>query len=128
MQPDFAKSPDGLLPAICQDADSGTVLMLAYMNRQAWEETLRLQRGVYFSRSRNKLWYKGDESGAIQELVEARLDCDADAILLKVRQKKGAACHTGRISCFFHRIGADGSSLIDSEPVFDPDQVYRKGQ
>ena len=127
MAPDFAKSADGLLPAICQDADSGAVLMLAYMNRQAWEETLRLQRGVYFSRSRNKLWYKGDDSGAIQELVEARLDCDADAILLKVRQKKGAACHTGRMSCFFNLIAADGSSVIDSEPIFDPDQVYKKG-
>lgn len=106
--PDFSRGADGLLPAIAQDAESGTVLMLAWMNQQAWEETLRTGRATYFSRSRNQLWCKGDTSGHIQLVVEARVDCDADAILLLVRQT-GAACHENYRSCFFRTIDQDGS-------------------
>src|SRR5262249_57558034 len=90
MQPDFEKS-GGLIPAIAQDADTGQVLMMAWMNREAWEETLRTRRAVYFSRSRNKLWRKGEESGNVQEVREVYVDCDADTILLKVHQIGGAA-------------------------------------
>src|SRR5436305_7763537 len=94
----------GLVPAIAQAADSGVVLMLAWMNREAYEETLRTRRAVYFSRSRNRLWRKGEESGNVQEVREIYLDCDADTILLKVNQIGGAACHEGYQSCFFRRV------------------------
>ena len=91
--PDFSKSQDGLLPAIAQDVETGEVLMLAYMNEESYEETLRLGRAVYFSRSRGKLWRKGEESGNVQELDSLYFDCDRDTLLLKVRQIGGAACH-----------------------------------
>ena len=97
--PDFDKG-DGLLPVVAQDAASGDVLMLAYMNQESYEETLATRRAVYFSRSRGRLWRKGEESGNIQEVVSLFYDCDCDAILLKVRQIGEAACHTGRRSCF----------------------------
>ena len=100
---DFHKS-GGLVPAIAQDADTGEVLMLAWMNREAYEETVRTGRAVYFSRSRNKLWRKGEESGNVQEVTEVFVDCDADTILLKVNQIGGAACHEGYASCFFRRV------------------------
>ena len=121
---DFDKS-GGLVPAIAQDADTGAVLMLAWMNREAYEETLRTGRACYFSRSRGRLWRKGEESGHVQEVREVLLDCDADTILLKVRQVGGAACHEGYASCFFRRVEADGLEVV-GERVFDPKQVYRK--
>ena len=124
MNIDFAKS-GGLVPAIAQDADTGQVLMLAWMNREAYDETLRTRRACYFSRSRNKLWRKGEESGHVQEVREVYVDCDADTILLKVHQVGGAACHEGYASCFFRRVEPNGFRVV-GERVFDPKQVYRK--
>jgi len=115
----------GLAPAIAQDADTGEVLMLAWMNREAYEETLRTGRACYFSRSRNKLWRKGEESGHVQEVRGVYLDCDADTILLKVHQIGGAACHEGYKSCFFRQVEASGLRVI-AERVFDPKKVYQK--
>src|SRR5947209_20580454 len=119
---DFEKV-GGLVPVVAQDADTGEVLMLAWMNREAYEETLRTRRAGYFSRSRNKLWRKGEESGNVQEVREIYLDCDADAILLKVHQIGGAACHEGYQSCFFRRVEPDGLKVI-GERIFDPKTVY----
>jgi phosphoribosyl-AMP cyclohydrolase len=121
---DFDKA-DGLVPAIAQDADTGAVLMLAWMNREAFEETLRTRRAVYFSRSRNRLWRKGEESGNVQEVREVCVDCDADTVLLKVHQVGGAACHEGYASCFFRRVEGDGLNVI-AKRVFDPAKVYKK--
>jgi phosphoribosyl-AMP cyclohydrolase len=121
---DFEKS-GGLVPAIAQDAASGQVLMMAWMNREAYDETLRTGRAVYFSRSRNKLWRKGEESGNVQEIREIFIDCDADTILLKVHQIGGAACHEGYASCFFRKVEPDGYRVV-GERLFDPKQVYRK--
>jgi phosphoribosyl-AMP cyclohydrolase len=121
---DFEKS-GGLVPAIAQDADTGDVLMMAWMNREAFEETLRTGRACYFSRSRNKLWRKGEESGHVQEVRGVYVDCDADTVLLKVRQIGGAACHEGYRSCFFRKIEAHGLQVV-GERVFDPKQVYKK--
>ncbi|MCS7022123.1 MAG: phosphoribosyl-AMP cyclohydrolase [Gemmataceae bacterium] len=115
----------GLVPAIAQDVDSGEVLMLAWMNREAWEETLRTGQAVYYSRSRGRLWRKGEESGHVQQVVEVRIDCDADTILLKVRQIGGAACHEGYKSCFFRRVMGDQLQII-AERVVDPAVIYRK--
>jgi phosphoribosyl-AMP cyclohydrolase len=122
--PDFDKS-GGLIPAIAQDAASGQVLMMAWMNREAYDETLRTGRAVYFSRSRNTLWRKGEESGNVQEVREIFIDCDADTILLKVHQIGGAACHEGYASCFFRKVEPDGLRVV-GERLFDPKQVYRK--
>src|SRR6266581_1301398 len=124
MTPDFDKS-GGLVPAIAQDADTGQVLMLAWMNREAYEETLRTGRAVYFSRSRNKLWRKGEESGHVQQVRGVFVDCDADTILLKVKQIGGAACHEGYKSCFFRQL-TGGELVVRSERVFDPKTVYGK--
>ncbi len=121
---DFAKS-EGLVPAIAQDAATGEILMLAYMNQESFDETLRTNRACYFSRSRNKLWRKGEESGNVQEVVEIRIDCDQDTILLKVNQVGGAACHTGYRSCFFRKV-EKGMLLEDGIRVFDPKEVYKK--
>ncbi len=122
--PDFAKG-DGLLPAIAQDAATGEVLMLAYMNPESYAETLATGRAVYFSRSRNKLWRKGEESGNVQEVKGIYFDCDADTILLKVHQIGGAACHEGYSSCFFRQVTPDGLKTIGTR-VFDPAEVYKK--
>lgn len=120
----FDKS-GGLVPAIAQDTDTGEVLMLAWMNKDAYEETLRTGRACYFSRSRNRLWRKGEESGHVQEVHGIYIDCDADTILLKVRQIGEAACHEGYRSCFFRKV--DGKELrVIAEKVFDPKQVYKK--
>lgn len=119
---DFDKA-GGLVTAVAQDADTGEVLMLAWMNREAFEETVRTNRAVYFSRSRNKLWRKGEESGNVQEVVGVYVDCDADAVLLKVRQVGGAACHEGYKSCFFRKLDAGELSVV-GERVFDPKKVY----
>ncbi len=121
---DFEKSA-GLVPAIAQDAETGEVLMLAWMNRDAFEETIRTERAVYFSRSRNRLWRKGEESGNVQEVKEIFVDCDNDTILLKVQQIGEAACHEGYKSCFFRRLDGDELTTI-GERVFDPKQVYKK--
>ena len=99
--------------------------MMAWMNREAYEETLRTGRACYFSRSRGRLWRKGEESGNVQEVRELYIDCDADTILLKVRQIGGAACHEGYASCFFRRVDGDGVTVV-GERVFDPKQVYKK--
>jgi phosphoribosyl-AMP cyclohydrolase len=124
MNIDFDKA-GGLLPVIAQDADSGTVLMLAWMNRDAFEETRRTGRACYFSRSRNRLWRKGEESGHVQEVREIYVDCDADTILLKVHQVGGAACHEGYASCFFRQIEGEQLRVV-GERVFDPNKVYHK--
>jgi phosphoribosyl-AMP cyclohydrolase len=121
---DFDKS-GGLVPAIAQDAATGQVLMLAWMNREAYEETLRTGRVCYFSRSRGRLWRKGEESGNVQEVREIYIDCDADTILLKVRQIGDAACHEGYRSCFFRQVEGDALKVV-GERVFDPKQVYKK--
>jgi phosphoribosyl-AMP cyclohydrolase len=121
---DFDKA-GGLVPVIAQDADSGEVLMLAWMNRDAFEETQRTGRACYYSRSRGRLWRKGEESGHVQEVRGIFVDCDADTVLLKVKQIGGAACHEGYKSCFFRQVVGDGLKVI-AERVFDPKQVYKK--
>lgn len=121
---DFQKS-GGLVPAIAQDAETGEVLMLAWMNQEAFDETVKTRRAVYFSRSRNRLWRKGEESGHVQEVKGVYIDCDADTILLKVNQIGGAACHEGYKSCFFREL-ADGELTVIGERVFDPKTVYKK--
>ena len=119
---DFEKT-GGLIPAIVQDYQSGDVLMMAYMNSEAWKATLSTGRATYYSRSRRELWIKGKTSGNIQRVREIRIDCDDDAVLLKVDQVGGAACHTGYRSCFFKKI--DNKSIkIVGKPVFDPKEVY----
>ena len=120
--PDFGRGTDGLLPAIAQDAADGSVLMLAWMNRQAWETTLRTGDATYFSRSRNQLWRKGDTSGHVQRVVEIRVDCDADAILLRVQQT-GAACHENYRSCFFRTIDAQGQALVNQPRLDERSQI-----
>ncbi|MFZ5833449.1 MAG: phosphoribosyl-AMP cyclohydrolase [Planctomycetota bacterium] len=122
--PDFQRG-GGLLPAIAQDAESGVVLMMAWMNPESYAETLSTGRAVYFSRSRNKLWRKGEESGNVQQVESVYVDCDADTILLKVRQIGGAACHEGYQSCFFRKVTPTGLE-VEGERVFDPAQVYKK--
>lgn len=115
---------DGLLPAIAQQFDSGEVLMLAWMNRTALDETLATGRVCYWSRSRGKLWRKGESSGQVQQLKEARLDCDGDTLLLRVDQT-GPACHTGRRDCFYNRIDGD-RVVVDKDVLIDPAELYRK--
>ncbi len=124
MTPDFDKA-GGLIPAVAQDADTGQVLMLAWMNREAFDETVRTGRACYFSRSRNRLWRKGEESGHVQEVRGVFLDCDADTVLLKVKQVGGAACHEGYASCFFREVTPQGTKVI-ADKVFDPKAVYKK--
>ena len=126
LTPDFEKG-GGLIPAVAQDAASGEVLMLAYMNRQAWEKTLETGEVHYWSRSRNKLWHKGGTSGHVQKVKALRLDCDRDAVVALVEQVGGAACHTGRRSCFYLEVGPDGLGLECSPMVFDPEKVYGPG-
>jgi phosphoribosyl-AMP cyclohydrolase len=119
---------DGLVPAIAQEAGSGDVLMFAYMNREALARTAAQGQAVYWSRSRQRLWHKGEESGHFQQVHEIRLDCDADVVLLKVTQlghEPGIACHTGRHSCFFQRL--DGDQWATVEPVLeDPERIYHR--
>jgi phosphoribosyl-AMP cyclohydrolase len=117
--------PDGLVTAIAQDAVTGQVLMVAHMNREAWDETLATGRAVYFSRSRGRLWRKGEESGNIQHVKQVFVDCDCDAVLLKVEQVGGAACHEGYPSCFFREVTDEGLTIV-AERVFDPEDVYGK--
>ncbi len=118
-----AWNADGLAPAIAQDASSGEILMMAWMNREALKQTADQRQAVYWSRSRSRLWHKGESSGHIQHVSEIRLDCDADAIVLKVEQIGGVACHTGRANCFYRKLGADGWETV--EPVLkDPAEIY----
>ena len=114
---------DGLVPAIAQDAKTGQILMVAWMNREALELTVNENRAVYWSRSREKLWRKGEESGHVQELVELRLDCDSDVIMMKVNQVANIACHTGRTSCFY-RVLENGQWQIVDKVVKDPKDIY----
>ncbi len=120
--PDFSKG-EGLLPAIAQDAESGEVLMLAYMNEASFAETVATGRAVYYSRSRQQLWRKGEESGHVQQVERIFVDCDGDTILLKVRQH-GAACHEGYRSCFFRRWTPEGVEFV-AERLVDPQTIYK---
>jgi phosphoribosyl-AMP cyclohydrolase len=114
---------EGLVSAIAQDAASGRILMVAWMNREALQQTVARKEAVYWSRSRKKLWHKGEESGHVQKVLEVRLDCDADAILLQVEQAGGIACHTGRESCFFRKL--EGGRWVSTDPVLkDPKLIY----
>jgi phosphoribosyl-AMP cyclohydrolase len=115
---------DGLVPAIAQDAESGVILMVAWMNREALQLTIDENRAIYWSRSRQKIWRKGEESGHIQELIELRLDCDSDDILMKVNQIENIACHTGRQSCFY-RLFKDGKWKDFDKVIKDPKDIYR---
>lgn len=124
MSPDFSKQ-NGLLPAIAQCAASGKVLMLAYMNELAWQKTIETGKAHYWSRSRQKLWMKGEESGNVQMVRDIFVDCDSDTILLKVEQVGGAACHTGFESCFYRRY-VNGGFEVDGVRIFDPKEVYKK--
>ena len=120
---DFKKT-GGLIPAIAQDHKTGEVLMLAYMSPESWAETLKSGCAVYYSRSRKKLWKKGEQSGNVQLVKEIRLDCDGDAVLLKVEQLGGAACHTGHRSCFYTAVEADGTTHETEGAAVDPAKLY----
>ena len=124
---DIRWDAQGLVPVIAQERDSGDVLMFAWMNREALQKTFELRRAVYFSRSRNKLWFKGEESGHVQQVHDIRLDCDNDVVLLKVTQlghQPGIACHTGRHSCFYQSLTPQGWQAVD--PVLkDPESIYK---
>jgi phosphoribosyl-AMP cyclohydrolase len=121
---DFSKG-QGLITAIAQDAETGEILMVANMNEESLAKTLELGEAVYWSRSRQRLWHKGEESGNIQKVRELLLDCDGDALLLKVEQRGGAACHTGKRSCFFRKLDEQGVTEVGVQ-VFDPQQVYQR--
>ena len=115
---------EGLIAAVAQEAGSGKILMVAWMNREALKETVERQQAVYWSRSRKRLWRKGEDSGHVQKLVELRLDCDADAVLLRVVQVGGIACHTGRESCFFRKL--EDGRWVTTDPVLkDPSLIYK---
>ena len=121
---DFNKT-GGLVPAIVQDNETGEILMLAYMNQDAFDATLSTGKATYYSRSRQSLWVKGETSGNVQLVKEIRIDCDDDTVLIKVEQVGGAACHTGHRSCFYKKV-ENGTIRIVGEPVFDPKEVYDK--
>jgi phosphoribosyl-AMP cyclohydrolase len=121
----FTKTADGLLPAIVQDYQTSEVLMLAYINTLAWEKTLATGKAHYWSRSRKKLWLKGETSGHVQKIHQILVDCDEDTVVFKVEQLGGAACHTGHRSCFFRQL--EGDELVTrEEKIFDPAVVYGK--
>lgn len=120
----FHKNEQGLLPAIVQDHVSGEILMLAFINQQAWEKTLATGKAHYWSRSRNTLWLKGESSGHVQLIREILVDCDSDTVIYKVEQLGGAACHTGYRSCFFRRVEGETLVSVFAQKVFEPDQVY----
>lgn len=116
---------NGLLPAIAQDYETGEVLMLAYINEESWQKTLETGKAHYWSRSRNNLWLKGESSNHVQLIKEILVDCDEDTVVFKVEQLGGAACHKGYRSCFFRRV-IGNELIIKDEPVFDPQEVYKK--
>ena len=122
---ELAWDKDGLIPAIAQDADTGDVLMFAWINRDALARTAETGEAVYFSRSRGKLWHKGEESGHTQKVREIRIDCDNDVVLLKIEQVGGIACHTGRRSCFFQKYFADGRWEAVEPVLKDPKEIYK---
>jgi phosphoribosyl-AMP cyclohydrolase len=122
---ELAWDKDGLIPAIAQDAETGDVLMFAWMNREALAKTAELGEAVYFSRSRGRLWHKGEESGHTQKIREIRVDCDNDVVLLKIEQVGGIACHTGRRSCFFQKYFADGRWEAVEPVLKDPKDIYK---
>jgi len=124
MKPDFSKC-GGLVPTIAQDVKTGDVLMLAYMNEESYDETVQTGQAVYYSRSRNKLWRKGEESGNVQKVHGIFLDCDADTLLIKVEQIGEAACHEGYKSCFFRELTPEGARVVGGR-IFDPEKVYGK--
>jgi phosphoribosyl-AMP cyclohydrolase len=124
IKPDFEKG-DGLIPVIAQDAETGEVLMLAYMNEESFNATLETGKASYYSRSRGKFWMKGESSGNVQEVKEVRMDCDNDTIVLKIKQIGDAACHTGHRSCFYKKF-ENGNWIEEGELVFDPKEVYGK--
>lgn len=121
---DFNKM-NGLIPAVIQDVETGEVLMVAFMDEKALNLTLETKKTWFYSRSRNKYWMKGEQSGHIQDVIEVFTDCDTDSILIKVKQHGGAACHTGNRSCFYIR-WEDGQWIEHSNPVFNPDEVYKR--
>jgi len=121
----FSKG-NGLLPAIVQDYNTGKVLMLAYINEVAWEKTIETGEAHYWSRSRNKLWHKGESSGHVQKIKAIFVDCDNDTVLFQVEQVGGAACHTGYDTCFYREVEKDGSLKIVGKKIFDPEEVYKK--
>jgi len=123
---DFDKSPDALLPAVVQDHKNGDVLMLAYINKVAWEKTLKTGKAHYWSRTRNRLWLKGESSGHIQIIHEILVDCDDDTVVYKVEQVGDAACHTGHRTCFFRSVVGD-NLVVKGKKLFDPVEVYGKG-
>ena len=123
LEPNFAKG-EGLVPVIAQDCRTKEVLMLAYMNRESWLNTLATGKATYWSRSRKSLWLKGESSGHVQQVKEIYIDCDEDTVLLKVDQVGGAACHTGYRSCFYRRL-ADGEIEIKEDRIFNPEEVYK---
>ena len=114
----------GLVPAVIQDAKDGTVLMVGYMNTESLRRTLRLKKSVFWSRSRQEYWLKGESSGNVQRVKEIRLDCDGDCLLVKVEQIGKAACHTGHRSCFYRKVGKGGRLQVTGRPLFDPKKVY----
>ena len=122
---DFTKDPNGLLPAVVQDYTSGAILMLAYINKQAWAKTLETGKAHYWSRSRNTLWLKGESSGNVQIIKDIYVDCDQDTVVFQVEQLGGAACHKGYPSCFFRRVRT-GELEVVQDRVFNPDEVYGK--
>ncbi|MCK6388031.1 phosphoribosyl-AMP cyclohydrolase [Zoogloea sp.] len=122
---ELAWDDNGLIPAIAQDAETGDVLMFAWMNREALARTAETGEAVYFSRSRGKLWHKGEESGHTQKIREIRIDCDNDVVLLKIEQVGGIACHTGRRSCFFQKYFADGRWEAVEPVLKDPKEIYK---
>jgi len=121
----FTKSADGMIPAVVQDFKTREVLMLAFINQLAWEKTLETGKAHYWSRSRNKLWLKGETSGHVQIIHDIFVDCDDDTVVYVVEQLGGAACHTGHRTCFYRRL-VDGELVTEGTPVFDPDKVYKK--
>lgn len=120
---DFSKSADGLIPAVAQDYLTGDILMLAYINEAAWQETLKTGKAHYWSRSRSKLWLKGESSGHVQMIKEILVDCDEDCVIYKVEQLGGAACHKGYSTCFYRKVTDQGCEIV-AEKIFDPDDVY----
>jgi len=123
IEPNFAKG-DGLVPAIVQDAETKEVLMMAYMNRESWDATLQTGKATYWSRSRQKLWLKGESSGHFQIIKAVFIDCDDDTILLQVEQLGGAACHTGHKSCFYRKLSGKDFVVV-GEKIFNPEEVYK---
>ncbi|MDG2252761.1 MAG: phosphoribosyl-AMP cyclohydrolase [Methylophilaceae bacterium] len=117
---------DGLLPVIVQDFSTNKVIMFAWMNKDTLKQSIEERKAIYWSRSRKKVWVKGEESGHIQHIQEILLDCDKDSLIIKVKQEGGIACHTGRESCFYNQIDMESDNLIDVEPIIkDPNEIYK---